>query len=142
MSRVDQEGWGWVGNGRNGGQEGLEGTNTEQHNEESQTFGHQRQMDSIRWPAPDCGLERIRAIVGWIGSVTGIVQLSKSHQASVAVLSAQWQEDLGGVGEKEPSVLTEKQNNTETKRRGGAQILLNWRRQRKKWRSSKGYYYV
>lgn len=96
VSRVDQEGWGWVGNGRNGGQEGLEGTNTEQHNEENQTFGHQRQMDSIRWPAPDCGLERIRAIVGWIGSVTGIVQLSKSHQASVAVLSAQWQEDLGG----------------------------------------------
>ncbi|KAJ5385148.1 hypothetical protein N7517_003059 [Penicillium concentricum] len=74
--RVDQGGWGWVGNERNGGQEGLEGTNTDQHNEESKAFGHQRQMDSIRWPAPDCGLERMRAIVGWMGSVTGIMQLS------------------------------------------------------------------
>ncbi|KAJ5959814.1 uncharacterized protein N7479_006964 [Penicillium vulpinum] len=79
VSRVDQGGWGWVENGRNGGQEGqegLEGTNTHQHNEESKAFGHQRQMDSIRWLAPDCGLERMRAIVRWMGSVTGIMQLS------------------------------------------------------------------
>lgn len=31
---------------------------------------------------------------------------------------------FGGVGEKEPSVLTEKQNNTETKRRGGCTDLV------------------
>lgn len=39
-------------------------------------FGQQCQMDSIRWQAPDCGLERMRTLVGWIGSVTGIMQLS------------------------------------------------------------------
>ena len=93
-------------NGRNGGQEGLEGlegTKADQHNEESKAFGHQRQMDSIRWPAPDCGLERMRAAVGWIGSVTGIMQLSSCTGPSIAV-STQWQEDLGRGGKKRMNI--------------------------------------
>lgn len=47
-----------------------------QHDGESKAFGHQRQSDAIRWPTPDCGLEPIRAVVGWMGSVTGMLQRS------------------------------------------------------------------
>ncbi|KAJ6137843.1 hypothetical protein N7471_004329 [Penicillium samsonianum] len=62
------------------------GTGGNQHRptqQESKAFGHQRQMDSIRWPAPDCGLERMRAVVGWIGTVTGIMQLPSRTRPSL-----------------------------------------------------------
>jgi hypothetical protein len=93
-----------VRNGRNGGQEGPEGTNTDQHNEESKAFGQQRQMNSIRWPPPDCGLERMKTVVGWIGSVTGIMQPS-SRTGPQLLSSLHNGETIGGLKDKEHRYL-------------------------------------
>ena len=130
-------------NARNGGQEGPEGTNTntDQHNEESKAFGQQRQMNSIRWPPPDCGLERMKTVVGWIGSVTGIMQPS-SRTGPQLLSSLHNGETIGGLKDKEHRYLR-KIRMTLRQREMSAQISLSWGAQRKKkWRSSEGYYDV
>lgn len=60
---------------------------TSQHDGESKAFGHQRQSDAIRWPTPECGLEPMRAVAGWMGSVTGMLQ--RSSRTGLCCLSSE-----------------------------------------------------
>ena len=81
---------------------------TSQHDGESKAFGHQRQSDAIRWPTPDCGLGPMRAVVGWMGSVTGVQRSSRTGLLLPL-------ERKRGVGEQE-SLGTYQIVNLETKR--------------------------